>query len=139
MGQPIQDVMKPDPVTVDASESLPRAAQLMRDNDIGDVFVTQQGAPFGIVTDRDIVVRAVANSEGTLSWTVGDICSTSLVSCRPSDDVEDAIRAMNDHALRRVPIVDDNEIVGVVSLGDLAIERDPGSVLSNISAAPPNT
>jgi CBS domain-containing protein len=138
MPQSIQDVMTPDPLTVDGSATARDVAQLMRDNDVGDVIVTAGGEVRGIVTDRDIVVRAVAEQPDPAAVQVQDICSSHLAQLRPSDTVEAAVATMEERAVRRVPVVEDGRPVGIVSLGDLAIERDPDSALANISAAPPN-
>ena len=83
---------------------------------------------------RDIVVRGLA--EGRASASLGDICTHELIAVRPDDDVEAAVRAMGEHAIRRLPVVENDEAVGMVSLGDLAIELDPNTALADISAAP---
>jgi len=134
----IREVMTSDPVVYPATASLAEAAQAMRDFDIGDVLIERDGLLVGIVTDRDIVVRAVAEGAAVSDTSVGDICSEVLVTVAPSDLVEEAMRVMGDFALRRVPVCDDGQPVGMVSLGDLAIERDASSVLAEISAAAPN-
>jgi CBS domain-containing protein len=110
----------------------------MRDRDIGDVIVIEHNQVCGIVTDRDIVVRTVAEAQDPASITLGDICSHALLTVRPTDSVEHAVRLMRTHAIRRVPVVDGGKAVGIVSLGDLAVERDPHSALGEISAAPPD-
>ena len=92
-----------------------------------------------MVTDRDIVVRTVAERQDPTTTTLADICSHSLLTVTPTDSVEEAVRLMRTHAIRRVPVVDGGQAVGLVSLGDLAVERDPGSALGEISGAPPNT
>jgi CBS domain-containing protein len=91
------------------------------------------------VTDRDITVRLVAQGRDPNTTQLADICSSELTTLSPDDDIERAIRVMSEKAIRRVPVVDSrNEAVGIVSLGDLALERDPRSVLGRISSAPPN-
>ena len=111
----------------------------MRDAQIGDVIVIENNQVCGIVTDRDIVVRTVAEMQDPATITLADICSHSLLTVTPTDSVEEAGRLMRTHAIRRLPVVDGGEAVGIVSLGDLAVERDPGSALGKISDAPPNT
>jgi CBS domain-containing protein len=138
MAQTIRDVMTANPTVYPATATITEAAQAMRDTDVGDVLVERDGSLCGIVTDRDIVVRAVADGRSPAEVRLGDICSRELATLSPSDSVEDAIRIMRDKALRRLPIVDDGQAVGVVSLGDLAIERDRDSALADISAAPPS-
>ena len=138
MATTVRDVMTSALVTFPATATAAEAAQGMREWDIGDVLVEKDGRVAGIVTDRDIVVRAVA--EGRLPSTVklGEICSDMLIKVAPSDSVEVAIRLMRDNALRRVPVFEGDRAVGIVTLGDLAIERDGNSALADISAAPPN-
>jgi CBS domain-containing protein len=118
--------------------SVIEAARAMRDSDIGDVIVMESNKVCGIVTDRDIVVRAIADGQDPATATLGDICSRDLTTLSPIDTVEDAVQMMRDKAVRRLPVVEGNQVVGVVSLGDLALERDPNSALGDISAAPPN-
>ena len=113
------------------------AAQQMRELDIGDVLVEQEGRLAGIVTDRDIVVRAIAEGRDVTSK-LGDIVSSEVVCITPAERSDDAIRLMRERALRRVPVIENGRPVGIVSLGDLAGERDPRSVLGEISSAPPN-
>lgn len=136
--QTIRDVMTPNPVVLDATSSLTEAARNMRDQDIGDVIVQNDGSVCGIVTDRDIVIRGLAQGGDPNSTTLGDVCSTDLHMVGSDADVMQAVELMRDQAIRRLPVVDDGQAVGVVSIGDLAIERDRESALADISAAPPN-
>lgn len=138
MAQRIKDVMTQKLVTVDATDTVRAAAEKMRDRDIGDVMVVRDGSMAGIATDRDITVRAVAEGKDPDSVRVGDICSTDLVAVSPDDSVEDAVRIMRDRAIRRLPVVEGSRPAGIVSIGDLAMERGEGSVLADISAAPGN-
>ena len=138
MAQTIRDVMTVDPVTVPASATLTEAARLMRDSDVGDVLVEREGELWGIVTDRDIVVRAVADGKAPADVQIGDVCSGPVESLTPDDSVEDAVETMRTKALRRLPVCDNGHAVGIVSLGDLAMSRDSTSALADISAAPPN-
>jgi CBS domain-containing protein len=137
MSKSIKDAMTTKPASLPSTSTLVEAARLMRDLDIGDVLIEQDGRLAGIVTDRDLVVRAMAEGRDSTSK-LGDIVSSDVVCITATDGVEDVIRLMRDHALRRVPVVDDGKPVGIVSLGDLAGERDPDSVLGQISKAPPN-
>jgi signal-transduction protein with cAMP-binding, CBS, and nucleotidyltransferase domain len=137
MGQSIRDVMSTDPVVLQQEASIQEAAQAMREQDIGDVIVLDDSQQIcGIVTDRDIAVRAVAQGRDPQSVTVGEICSRDLQTLSPDDDVGDAVKVMSEKAIRRLPVVDNGRPVGIVSLGDLAVTRDPDSVLADISAAP---
>ena len=137
MAKSIRDAMTTMPASLPANSTVADAAQQMRDLDIGDVLVVQGGMLAGIVTDRDLVVRAIAEGRDATS-TLGDIVSSQVVCITPTDSADDAIRLMRDRALRRVPVVENGRPVGIVSLGDLAGERDPGSLLGEISTAPPN-
>ena len=134
----VRDVMMTNPLSVDAQASIRQAAEVMRDNDIGDVLVVGDGALRGIVTDRDIVVRGLAGGRQPDATPVGDVCSPELTVVDAEAEVHEAADLMGRHAVRRLPVVDNNEIVGVVSLGDLARRGEPESALRDISAAPPN-
>jgi CBS domain-containing protein len=138
MAQTVEEVMTTNPRTVNADDTVLEAAQLMRDDDIGDVIVVGDGEVTGIVTDRDIVVRAVAGGRDAESTKVGDIATTGVEAIEPDASVDDALRMMREHDIRRLPVVKNGRPVGIVSLGDLAVEREPGSVLADISAAAPD-
>jgi Predicted signal-transduction protein containing cAMP-binding and CBS domains len=136
-GDIIRDVMTPEPVTVPSTTTLEQAARRMRDAGIGDVIVLDGEQITGILTDRDIVVRAMA--EGRDGQTpVGDVASRDLTTISPDDTLEAAVELMRERSIRRLPVVEAGRAVGIVSLGDLALERDPDSCLGDISAAPPN-
>jgi CBS domain-containing protein len=136
--QTVRDVMTSDPATVESSASAVEAAAAMRDNDIGAIVVTDGDQACGIVTDRDIVVRAVADGRDPGELKVEEICTTEVATLSPDDPVERAVAEMRERDVRRLPIVENGRAVGIVSLGDLAIERDSDSVLADISAAPAN-
>jgi CBS domain-containing protein len=137
MAQTVREIMS-DPVTCPADTTVIEAARRMRDDDIGDVIVESNGTLRGIVTDRDIVVRVVAEGEDPQSCILLDICSGELVTVTPDTALDDAVRQMREHAIRRVIVAEGERPVGVVSIGDLAIERDESSALADISAAPGN-
>jgi CBS domain-containing protein len=140
MTQSILEVMTTSPVALSQSSTVLDAAAAMREADIGDVVVVDDnGNVYGIVTDRDVTVRAVAEGLNPSEVRLGEICSKALVTLASTDTVEDAVQLMRQQALRRLPVVDNGQPIGIVSLGDLAITRDPQSVLAGISAAPPNT
>jgi CBS domain-containing protein len=140
MAQQIHEVMTGIPVAVERNQSLVDAARMMRDAAIGDVLVTDNGHLVGVLTDRDIVVRCVAEARDPGMATAGECCSSDLVTITPDDDVDQAVQLMRERAVRRIPVVEDGKAVGVISIGDLAIERDERSALAltDISAAPPN-
>jgi CBS domain-containing protein len=137
MAKSIKDAMTTKPASLPASATVADAAEQMRELDIGDVLVEQDGRLAGIVTDRDIVVRAIAEGRDITSK-LGDIVSSEVVCITPAESPDEAIRLMRERALRRVPVIENGRPVGIVSLGDLAEERDPRSVLGEISSAPPN-
>jgi CBS domain-containing protein len=130
--------MTRDPRTVNAGDPVIEAARIMRDDDIGDVIVVESGSVQGIVTDRDIVVRDVAEGRDPESTPVREVCSTGVEALEPGATVSDALRKMREEDIRRLPVVEDGRPVGIVSLGDLAVEREPDSTLADISAASPD-
>lgn len=93
----------------------------------------------GIVTDRDIVIRALAVGKDPSETLLGEICSRDLQTVSAEDSVGDVVRLMSEKAIRRVPVVEEGRPVGIVSLGDLAATQDPDSALADISSAPPNS
>ncbi len=135
MAQTVREVMTEDLVTLPGSSPLTDAARRMREADIGDVIVMSDGDMCGVVTDRDIVVRAIADGKDPKSTTLDEICSHEVATVGPDDSIEQAIQLMRDRAVRRVPVVHGGRPVGIVSIGDLAIERDETSALADISAA----
>ncbi|MGW6923255.1 CBS domain-containing protein [Streptomyces sp. NPDC054950] len=139
MTQHVSDVMTSALVTVEPQASVTAVARMMRDENIGAVLVTDGDHLRGLVSDRDLVVRALAEGSDPNNMTVADACSEDLVTVGPDDDLTLAVEVMREHSVRRVPVIDEEQHpVGTVSLGDLAIERDPGSALGDISAARSN-
>ena len=118
--------------------SVHEAARAMRDADMGDGIVIEHTRVCGLVTDCDIIVRTIAEARDPATTTLADICSHPFLVVSPTDSVEKAVQLMGTQALRRVPMVEGGQPVGMVSLGDLAVERAPGSALGDISAAPPH-
>ena len=139
MAQQLRDIMTRQVHTVRTDASLLAVARIMRDQRIGDVLVTEDdGTLCGIITDRDIVVRAVAAGMPLDRTRAGDICSGDLIQVDENASVEECVAIMREHAIRRVPVVDGDKPIGIVSIGDLARCKDPGSALAEISAAVPN-
>ncbi|MFF3518812.1 CBS domain-containing protein [Streptomyces sp. NPDC004393] len=138
MSQHVRDIMTSAPVTVEPQASVANVARLMRDQNIGAVLVTEKDHLRGLVSDRDLVVRALAQGMDPEQTTVADACSDDVFTISPDDDLDRAIELMREHSVRRLPVVEGDHLVGIVSLGDMAIERDPGSALGDISAAEPN-
>lgn len=126
-------------VAVSPSTSLLEAARQMRDGDVGDVLVVEDDRLVGVVTDRDLVVRGIADEADTRQVVVADVCSDELVTASPDSPVDDVVALMRAHAIRRIPVTDKNgRVQGIISLGDLAIAKDPASALGDVSSAPPN-
>ena len=134
----IRSVMTSKPVALQAGTTLVEAARAMRDHDVGDVIVLDDDRLRGIVTDRDIVVRAVAEGRDPSRSILGEVSSGDVVAVAPDDPVDRAVELMRQHAVRRLPVVEQGRPVGIVSLGDLAAGRDPNSALGQISGARPN-
>jgi CBS domain-containing protein len=138
MAQSIREVMTADPRTVEANATLVDAAREMRDGDVGSLIVVDDGSVAGIVTDRDIVVRAIADGKDPGSTRVSEVATMNPTTLTVDQSVDDAIRVMREQDIRRIPVVQDGRPAGIVSLGDLAIERDTGSVLADIASEPAN-
>ena len=131
--------MATDICEVGLDQTLTNVARIMRDEGVGDVLVTEDGKLRGIVTDRDIVVRAVAEGLDPQRETVDAVFSgQDLATISPDAPLEEAVRLMREKAVRRLPVVENGRPVGILSIGDLAIERDENSVLADISVAPEN-
>jgi len=140
MAERIRDVMTTNPQMLPESTVVREAAEAMRAHDIGAaVVIDDDGKLSGILTDRDIVVRVVAEGRDPRATRIGDIASRDLTAVSPDDPIDRAVQLMRDRAIRRLPAVEKNKVVGIVSIGDLALDRDPDSALADISAAPPNT
>lgn len=137
MAQSINEVMTHDPRTVQKGTSLSEVAQAMRDADTGAIIVTDEGRFAGLVTDRDIVVRGLADGKGP-DASVDDVLTDAVQTLTPDQSVDDAIEIVRSSNVRRVPVVQDGRPVGIVSIGDLAILRDEGSALADLSSSPPN-
>jgi CBS domain-containing protein len=133
----VRDLMSESIVTVPTQASIADAGRAMRENDIGDVIVTEGDRFVGLLTDRDIVVRAVAEGSDPTMSRVGEVVTTDVMTLTPDSTLDEAVRLMREAAVRRVPVLDGERAVGIVSIGDLAIEKDPSSALADISEAPP--
>jgi len=139
MTRKMRDIMSPAAVCMAPGESVAAAARAMKQHGIGTVLVLAGGRLSGLVTDRDITVRVLAENRDPRSTAIGDLCSSELAVLGPDDDVEQAIRLVRERAVRRIPILADGKPVGVVSIGDLALEQDATSALSGLSSAPPSS
>jgi CBS domain-containing protein len=122
----IRDVMTPNPRTVGAEDSIQDAARIMRDEDTGAVPVVANGRPIGMITDRDIVVRAVADG-GQVNRPVREFVTSAVVTATPDMSTREATQLMSEHQIRRLPVVENERLVGIVSLGDIAVKEGKDS------------
>lgn len=138
-GVKVREVMTPDPLTMEEKSSVREAAIAMTGAGVGPVIVIDQNQNVtGILTDRDIVVRVVARGLDPSDTNIGDVSSRDLAMVTPDDDLGHAAEIMRSLAVRRLPVLDGTKAAGILSIGDMAIERDPASVLAGISGAVPN-
>ena len=137
MGQNIRQIMTTNPSTIEPDQSVVEAAKIMKQEDAGVVPVTENGRLTGMVTDRDIAIRVVAEGKDPQSTTVGEVASKNLVTIDPEQDLDEALRLMAQHQVRRLPVVEeDGRLVGVVAQADVAREGDDtktGQVVEEIS------
>jgi signal-transduction protein with cAMP-binding, CBS, and nucleotidyltransferase domain len=133
----VRDVMTPDPIGVDYYQSIGEAARTMRDWGVGAVLVVNDQSLYGLITDRDLVVRAVAEAKGTHE-PVGPLSSGDLIGVDVDADACEAARLMREYAVRRLPVIEDGRVAGMVSMADLAMQDDPASALARLSQATAN-
>jgi CBS domain-containing protein len=138
MGKSIRDAMTSNPSNVEMSSSVVEAARLMKSEDVGSIPVTEGDRLVGIVTDRDIAIRVVAEGKDVQSVTVGEIASKELVTVDPQQDLDEALRLMAKHQVRRLPVVEeDGRLVGILAQADVAQQGDDsrtGQVVEQISS-----
>jgi CBS domain-containing protein len=139
MAQSIREIMTADPRTVETGATVADAAREMRDGDVGSVVVIENGAVAGIITDRDIAVRVVAQGLDPDATRVAEVATMRPVTLTVDQSVDDAIRLVREQNVRRIIVLQDGRPAGIVSLGDLAIERDTGSALADIASEPANS
>ena len=136
MAKSVKDAMTSSVRTASPAQSLTDAAKLMKQEDVGSLPVVDGDRLIGVVTDRDIVVRGIADGSDPHAIQVGDIASRDVVTVRPDDDLDEALRLMAQHQVRRLPVVDDGQLVGVVAQADVALEakeKAVGHVVEEIS------
>jgi CBS domain-containing protein len=138
MAQSIREIMTADPRTVETGATVAQAARDMRDGDVGSVVVIEDGAVAGIITDRDIAVRVVAEGLDPDATRVAEVATMAPVTLTVDQSVDDAIRLVREQNVRRIIVLQDGRAAGIVSLGDLAIERDTDSALADIASEPAN-
>jgi CBS domain-containing protein len=140
----VRHIMTAEPKTLSTSMSAADAAGMMANYDVGSIPVLgDDGELAGIVTDRDIVVRVVANRDDPTKVSLGDIATQITVEVTPDTEIADANQMMADHKIRRLPVTKDGALVGIVSLGDVALalasKRTLGETLEDVSTSPSTT
>src|ERR671931_1868054 len=137
MGQSIRDLMTANPCSIDADKSVAYAAKMMRDENVGLAPIVEGDKLIGTVTDRDIAIRVVAEGKDPEQTTVREIASTNIVTIDPQQDLDEALRLMAKHQVRRLPVVEeDGRLVGVVAQADIARAADDartGGLVEKIS------
>ena len=128
MGKRIREVMTPSPETVEPGQPVAEAAKLMKQADVGMIPVVQEGQLSGTVTDRDIVLRVIAEGKSPASTTVGEIASGEIVTVDPEQELEEALELMAKHQVRRLPVVENGRLIGVLAQADVAREGDEREV-----------
>jgi CBS domain-containing protein len=134
----VREVMTRDPITMDVNTVVSAVARQMRDASISDVIVTEGDRVRGIFTERDIVVRAVAEDADPRAMTVAEAMTRDLVTVAPDDDIKAAEGLMRVHAIKHLPVLDGDRLVGVLALGDIAVEEHPESLFAEMAVEDPN-
>ena len=137
MGKSIRDAMTSNPQGVETSTPVVEAARLMKSEDVGSLPILEGERLVGMVTDRDIVLRVVAEGKDVQSSTVGEIASRDLVTVDPQQDLDEALRLMAQHQVRRLPVVEeDGRLVGILAQADVATsgqDAKTGQLVEEIS------
>ena len=124
MARSVRDAMTENPRSISASASVVEAARLMRAEHIGSLPITDEEKLVGMITDRDITTRVVAEAADLKTTSVGDVYSRDLISVEPNHDLEEALQLMASHQVRRLPVVEDGRLVGIVAQADIALGGD---------------
>jgi CBS domain-containing protein len=138
MAKSVRDAMTENPRSIGASASVVEAARLMRDEHIGSLPITDDEELVGMITDRDITTRVVAEAADPKMTSVGDVVSRDLISVEPDEDLEEAVQLMASHQVRRLPVVENGRLVGIVAQADVALtlrenEQRTGELVEAIS------
>lgn len=129
----VSEVMNRSVASIDPNAMIRDAARQMRDQDVGALVVMEDDQPIGMVTDRDLVVRAIATERGFGVTAVRETMSEGVAACREDVSTEEAAKIMSDHKVRRLPVLDgDGRLVGVIGLADIARAEDPGTVAETV-------
>jgi CBS domain-containing protein len=137
MGKTVREVMTSNPRTIDADSDVATAAKLLKDEDVGAVPVVEGDQPIGVLTDRDVVLKVVAEGKDPQTTRVREVASTNVVTVDPQQDLDEALRLMAQHQVRRLPVVEeDGKIVGILAQADVARHADDtktGELVEEIS------
>jgi CBS domain-containing protein len=137
MAQTVRDAMTSDPSTIDAGKDVAYAAKMMKDENVGVAPIVEGDQLVGVLTDRDIAVKVVAEGKDPKTTIVREVASTKLVTVDPQQDLDEALRLMATHQVRRLPVVEeDGKIVGILATRDVALAGDDmktGEVVEGIS------
>ena len=135
MGKSIRDVMTQNPRTVDSDSPVVEAARLMKEEDVGSIPVMEGPHLMGMLTDRDITIRIVAERRDPQTTTAGEIASHDLATIDPDQSLDDALRIMAQYQVRRVPVVaEDGKLIGIVAQADAAREASEKKVGETLEA-----
>jgi CBS domain-containing protein len=137
MANSVRDAMTGNPRSIGASASVVEAARLMRDEDIGSLPITDDGKLVGMITDRDITTMVVAEAGDPEATSVGDVSSRDPISIEPDKDIDEALGLMAQHQVRRLPVVENDGLIGIVAQADVALkegEKETGELVEAISA-----
>jgi CBS domain-containing protein len=136
MAESVRDAMTENPQSISASASVVEAARLMREKDIGSLPITDDEKLVGMITDRDITTGVVAEASDPGTTSVGDVSSRDPISVEPDQDLEEAVQLMSRHQVRRLPVVENGRLVGIVAQADIALkenEKKTGELVEAIS------
>jgi CBS domain-containing protein len=138
MGKTVRDIMTKSVQALGPADTVIKAARLMKDLDVGSIPVVEHDLVCGIITDRDIVLRVVASGGDANSQSIRDVMTDRIVVAAPDWDLSRAAKTMADEQIRRLPVVENGKLVGMLALGDVAVDgnkdRVSGEALSEISA-----
>lgn len=133
----VRDIMTDKVEIVSPDTGVESVAKLMAENNIGSVPVCQDKTILGLITDRDIVIRTVAKGENPATMKAKDVMSTDIISVSPDTDAHEAADKMSEYQIKRLPVIENGKLAGIIALGDLAIENihidEAGNALSGIS------
>jgi len=137
MGKTIRDVMTSNPCTIDADKDIVYAAKMLKDEDVGVAPIVEGDQLIGVLTDRDIAIKVVAEGKDPQTTKAREIASKDIVTIDPQQSLDEALRLMAQHQVRRLPVVEeDGKVVGIVAQADIALESDDaktGELVEQIS------